>query len=354
LESFENWDNRKLKIVGIFVVKNEWPLLALSISHALINNCDEVIVIDKGSSDSSVAGMRKLQKLFPDRLHIFEYLGPFYQAAIVGAGIRIAREIDADYCLALDADEFLVMKSGISLKEYITQKMLDSDYTSIRVRVENFVVPRKFNEHNLMDFAAINFRANPTQNQISASPSDLIRMITSNEIGILENHFWNFKVILKMSDSAFVTPGNHQTTKAAPIYFASQEEIVWAHVPYRRASRVIRRNWPEGGKRAGVHYKLLEALAIGKTDDELWSLVSLDENNQNPRIPLSEDSSLSSSLLPIIEQLFPIWDDISSVLTEDEFSSNAYSQTENRLLSALVDMVNLHLGKDFTDQVQIT
>jgi glycosyltransferase involved in cell wall biosynthesis len=343
-----------MKIIGVFVVKNEWPFLALSISHALIKNCDEVIVIDNGSTDSSVIGMRELQKEFPNRIHIFEYLGAFNQAAIVGAGVRIARELGADFVVSLDADEFLVVKSMESLKAFIVQKKMGDEYTSIRVGMENFVVPKGFNEHNLCDFSAITFRVNPTQNQISTPLHELIPMISSGEVGILDNHFWNFKVILMMRDDAFLTAGNHQTTKEGPIYFASNDEIVWAHIPFRRASKVIRRNFSDAQNEIASHYSILDALSWGRTDDEIWSLVTLDEDYKNPRIPLCEDKALVSSLLPVIELLAPIWNHLSRILPNEEIFPNGQSQSERLLLNTLIDLTILHLGKDFTDQVQIT
>ena len=335
-------------------MKNEWPMLALSISHALANHCDEVIVIDNGSADYFFEGVRELKKLFPERLYIFEYLGTYNQAAIVGAGIRIARELGADFVISLDADEFLVIKSMISLKEWMSQKILSEEHTSIRIGMDNFVVPSKFNEYNLLDYSTINIRVKPTQNQISAPRSELIQKIISGEVGILDNHFWNFKVILKMSDTAFLTAGNHQTTKPGPIYYASREEIVWAHIPFRRASKVIRRNFSEDLNKIGNHYSILEALAVGRTDDEIWSLVTLDEHNENAQIPLCEDDALSLSLLPIINLLTPVWGNISRVLSKEDIPFSPYSQSENLLLSALIDLTILHLGKDFTDQVQIS
>lgn len=49
------------RIIGLLKVKNEWPLLAVTLTHALRNHVDAVYVLDHGSTDGTAAGLAALQ-----------------------------------------------------------------------------------------------------------------------------------------------------------------------------------------------------------------------------------------------------------------------------------------------------
>ena len=56
--------NSKVRINAVYVVKYEWPLLAVTISHALTHYADKVLVIDTGSQDGTFQGIKVLQSLW--------------------------------------------------------------------------------------------------------------------------------------------------------------------------------------------------------------------------------------------------------------------------------------------------
>jgi hypothetical protein len=62
-----------MKIHGVVIARNEWPLLGLSISHALFYHVDKVFVIDHSSTDDTKNGLAELQKVWPDKIEVFRY-----------------------------------------------------------------------------------------------------------------------------------------------------------------------------------------------------------------------------------------------------------------------------------------
>jgi len=68
----------KIKIIGFMTIKNEWPLAAVSIAHALINHVDKMYVVDNGSRDGTWQGLKILQEVFPDRLIAIYYESEMY------------------------------------------------------------------------------------------------------------------------------------------------------------------------------------------------------------------------------------------------------------------------------------
>ena len=344
-----------MKIFGVSVVKNEWPLIAVSVAHALANDCDEVIVIDNGSTDFTLQGLQNLRDLvFGGRLHIFQYPGKYVQASITGAAIQLARHLGADYVLAFDADEFLIIQGDDNLSEVLTQAPEIDLADSIQIHLQNFVVPNYFDEYDLSSYSEIVTRVVPTQKQAGLSGIELQRMILADEVGLLDNHFWNFKVVVKTNKRSFTTSGNHRTIRRGKVIYLDPEKIIWGHIPYVRPSKVIRRNHDKEINQSTVHYGLLDSLANIKSDREIWELVSVDENQENPRIPLTKDDKLGRAVERAVKVLTPYWDRIND---PERRSNGEYDGThsghEAALLATLIDVVYEYIGKDFTDQIQI-
>ena len=61
------------KVVGLIQARNEWPLLAISISHALLNHVDVVYLLKHNCTDGSDEGINRLQSLWKGRLRVLEF-----------------------------------------------------------------------------------------------------------------------------------------------------------------------------------------------------------------------------------------------------------------------------------------
>ena len=344
-----------MKIFGVSVVKNEWPLIAVSVAHALVNDCDEVIVIDNGSTDFTLQGLQNLRDLvFGGRLHIFQYPGKYVQASITVAAIQLARNMGADYVLAFDADEFLIIQGDDNLSTVLSQALDLEQAESFQIHLQNFVVPHDFDEFDLPSYTEIIARVVPTQKQAGLSGIEIQKMILADEVGLLDNHFWNFKVVVKTNKRSFTTSGNHRTIRKGKVIYLDPEKIIWGHIPYVRPSKVIRRNHDKDSNQTTVHYGLLESIARLKSDREIWELVSVDENQENARIPLTRDDKLGKAVERAVKVLTPFWDRINdSERYANSRNSELQTDHEAALLAALIDVVYEYMGKDFTDQIQI-
>jgi hypothetical protein len=89
-------------------VRDEWPLVALSASHALLVHVDELYILDHCSSDGTSYGLQKLQELWPGRLHVLtSEVDDFWQEACTSVLIEVSQASASDWLYLLDADEFL-------------------------------------------------------------------------------------------------------------------------------------------------------------------------------------------------------------------------------------------------------
>lgn len=148
-----------MKVIGVVQCKNEWGLIAMSVSYALLNHVDAVWVLDDGSSDQSAAGFELLKKQWGDRLTVLQLdsIG-FEQEAITNTLIQLAVLSEKpDWIYPFDADEFLVLDGGRSLREFLQEQPTSVD--EVRYGVKNFVSPRDFNENSLADYRRQQFRS---------------------------------------------------------------------------------------------------------------------------------------------------------------------------------------------------
>lgn len=148
-----------MKVIGVVQCKNEWGLIAMSVSYALVNHVDAVWVLDDGSSDQSAAGYALLKKQWGDRLTVIQLdsIG-FEQEAITNTLIQLAVLSEKpDWIYPFDADEFLVLDGGRSLRELLAEQPKSVD--EVRYAVKNFVSPRDFNENSLADYRRQQFRS---------------------------------------------------------------------------------------------------------------------------------------------------------------------------------------------------
>lgn len=152
-----------MKVVGVVQCKNEWGLIAMSVSYALLNHVDSVWVLDDGSSDESAAGYRHLVEVWGDRLTILnlDSIG-FEQEAITNTVIQLAMLSEQpDWIYPFDADEFLVLDGGRSLRDLLAEQPDSVD--QVRYGVKNFVSPRDFDENSIADYRRQTYRSRATR-----------------------------------------------------------------------------------------------------------------------------------------------------------------------------------------------
>lgn len=123
-----------MKLVASMIVKNEFDrYLKQSIEH-LLTYCDEVRVLDDGSTDGGFEWLGGLNKpVFVKKNpgpSFFEHEGRARQALL-----EYTMTAKPDFVLSIDADEFV--SDGFSLRQMITTRPQDSIFTLNMVEVWN-------------------------------------------------------------------------------------------------------------------------------------------------------------------------------------------------------------------------
>ena len=96
-----------MKLYGICIVKNEADVIAQSLTHAL-KFCDQIFVIDNGSSDGTWETVKSLAQQFSGIVPFAQILEPFRDSMRSLVYNRHHHQLsDRDWWLRLDADEFL-------------------------------------------------------------------------------------------------------------------------------------------------------------------------------------------------------------------------------------------------------
>lgn len=126
-----------MKVVGLYLVRNEVDLIELNLLHHFATAIDEAIVIDNGSTDGTVEVLASLAGEMP--IHFASEPGPYDQSARVTRMARLVVQSGADWILPIDADEFWI-GNGASLRSILLD--VPSDISALRAEVVNFVQRR--------------------------------------------------------------------------------------------------------------------------------------------------------------------------------------------------------------------
>lgn len=196
-----------MKVIGVVQCKNEWGLIAMSVSYALQNHVDAVWLLDDGSTDESAAGYGVLKRMWGDRFTVIflDSIG-FEQEAITNTLIQLAKRAEnPDWIYPFDADEFLVLDGGGSLREVLAAQPDGVD--ELRYAVSNFVSPRDFNENSIADYRRQRFRSKATR---VASIETKVTEITSGSATFFDFGFMK-KVIIRARSDIRLDRGSHSS-----------------------------------------------------------------------------------------------------------------------------------------------
>lgn len=101
---------RCVKVVGLYLLRNEADIIESNLRHHFASVIDEAIVIDNGSTDGTLELVAGLAEDLP--IQLASEIGPMYQADRVTRMARLATLQGADWVLPIDADEFWVAAGG--------------------------------------------------------------------------------------------------------------------------------------------------------------------------------------------------------------------------------------------------
>lgn len=145
------------RVVGIIMAHEEMPLLLVSVSYALLNHVEKVLVINHSLSESSREDLSLLTEVWEDRATILDIIDEnFEQAAVTNAAVDIARTLEPDWIYIFDSDEFLLTNTGAGLSEYLGT--IPRRIKEIRYGFKDWISFTDFNEENLDDYLKLRFR----------------------------------------------------------------------------------------------------------------------------------------------------------------------------------------------------
>ena len=227
-----------MRVIGVVQCKNEWGLIAMSVSHALLNHVDAVWVLDDGSSDQSAAGYELLSKQWGNRLTVIhlDSIG-FEQEAITNTLVQLAvLKEQPDWVYPFDADEFLVLDDGASLRELLLDQPENVD--EVRYTVKNFVSPTDFDENRISDYRRQRFQSKALR---VASIETKEREIGDGTATFFDFGFMS-KVIFRAQSNVRLDRGSHSTKIFGRAKVSVSATTVRAvHLPMLSRARVERK-----------------------------------------------------------------------------------------------------------------
>jgi hypothetical protein len=218
------------KVFGLILAKNEWPLLALSVSHALMHHVDEVYLFNHASTDRTLEGLRHLQKLWNNRIHIFNWNDErYWQEVFTNVLIMMSKASSPDWFYVFDADEFLITRDFRSLKRIVSD--VDQKYSAIRYEVQNWISTEEFDETDPHHYRMLRYRS-VANSFIEMHPSVYIDEILNGNLNFFDVPFRS-KVIFRNDGELWLEAGAHNIRKPVPFYTLaiSTDELRAAHFP---------------------------------------------------------------------------------------------------------------------------
>jgi hypothetical protein len=221
------------------MARDEWPMLELAITHALLNHVDEVVVVDHGSTDETREQLPQLEARWAGRLKVLRLDGvPYLQEAVTLTALASVPWDAFDWVYVFDADEFLVTETG-DVRDYLEN--VGTGYDTVRYSVLNFLAPRHFDERNLREYTSITKRARVSR------LLDIPGSVTAEEIELGEVNFFAepfaAKVIVRSAKDLWLEAGAHviHRPEGSREVMADVSEVYAAHLPFPSWSRVQRK-----------------------------------------------------------------------------------------------------------------
>src|SRR5437763_2052549 len=198
-----------VKVVGLYVVRNEEDLLEVNLRHHFSTAIDAAIAIDNGSSDRTLEVLLRLSEEFP--ILVASEPGPYRQSEKMTRMARLAAHQGADWVLPIDADEFW---TGVEspLREVLAQT--PSSVAAVKVDVINFVQRRDV----LVPDAASLLTMTMTPVRRSEGASRVLEGQVDNDlIGFVE-YIYESKWISRAGPRSLIRSEEHTSELQSPMY----------------------------------------------------------------------------------------------------------------------------------------
>jgi hypothetical protein len=297
-----------VKIIGISMVRNEADVVQLSVLHHLAIGCDNVFVVDNGSTDGTMSVLRRLAHAYPVLWTRDE--GPYRQSEVMTALAQDAARDGAEWVVPFDADEFWWVRGG-SLRGALESRSSEA----LRASVVNFVQRRTQHRSSSDAVARMTYRATATGTKESAR-----ELVEAEEIGFIEI-VYPPKHVARASATLEIATGNHGLSGlSGPAEEAN--DILCLHAPLRSreglflkaaTSPRVCEQYPHPGEMWQT--KRWGRFAERHRLDEEWAANSHSSgflDLPGKRRPLVYDARLRDAVAPLLPLHRKLWTSVSS------------------------------------------
>jgi hypothetical protein len=288
-----------VKVVGLYVVRNEEDLLEINLRYHFSTAIDAAIVIDNGSDDRSLDVLLRLSRELP--ILVASEPGPYRQSEKMTRMARWATCQGADWVLPIDADEFWTGAES-PLREVLAQ--VPSSVSAVKVDVVNFVQRR---DVLVPDPASLlTMTMTPIRNSNVASRV-LEGQVDNDLIGFVE-YIYESKWISRAAPRILIGEGNHYVWNTSG-EMPSLSSIACLHAPFRARSVFIpkldfgRRILEGDGQWASWHARRWWRLARQGRMNAEWAANSYEDRALDVggrRRELLEDTRLRDAVEPFV------------------------------------------------------
>ena len=225
------------RVAGLIEARDEWPLVAVSISHALMHHADSVWVVAHSCTDGTSAGLALLQDTWGDRLHVFHLDDErFWQEATTSVLLRLSQAAQPDWIYVFDADEFLLTRDDAPLGDILGS--VGPDCSVVRYQVQNWVSSGDFDDADPTQYVRLRHRSQPNLFAPVAWETMADEIWTGN-LNFFDLPFGS-KIILRNDPSVWIAAGAHDVRYPGNVVAVDipPESLRVAHLPFLSRSRL--------------------------------------------------------------------------------------------------------------------
>lgn len=302
------------RVVGYVMARDEWPLLGLSITHALASGLDHVVVVDHASTDATQAGLMQLKEAWPDRLTVIRLDADAYLQEATTAVIMAAVRAELyDWVYVFDADEFLLTSNGKDIVTLLND--IPSNVDAVRYEVHQWVATADMDDQDISSYVRITQRAVPCI--FIKHPRELLADdIEDGRVNYFDVPFPS-KLIVRGSVAHKLSAGAHSLWSADRNFTEQKidpEQLRVGHLPLLSRRRLTQKcNQGKALIDAGFprwhgwQNQALREIALADGLDDFWLRHSIPTTGTSTTVRLSANTVADEALSKVLERTIGIF-----------------------------------------------